>query len=79
METRAIIHSDMNYPWSTDRLVIGKFCQIASGVEFVMNAANHQMNAVSTFPFYTLEGWNMNPPEESDMPECRYSSRSSYR
>lgn len=69
METRAILHSDMNlYPWSTDRLVIGKFCQIASGVEFVMNAANHQMNAVSTFPFYTLEGWNMNPPEESDMP-----------
>ena len=36
------------YPWSRDRLIIGKFCQIASGVEFVMNDANHQMNAVST-------------------------------
>ena len=47
---------------------IGKFCQIAAGVEFVMNGANHQMNAVSTFPFYTLEGWNMNPPEQSDLP-----------
>ena len=33
-----------------------------------MNGANHQMNAVSTFPFYTLEGWNMNPPEQSDLP-----------
>ena len=43
------------YPWSRDKLLIGKFCQIASGVEFVMNDANHQMNAVSTFPFYTLE------------------------
>ena len=56
------------YPWSRDRLVIGKFCQIASGVEFVMNDANHQMNAVSTFPFYTLEGWDMEPPAPSDLP-----------
>ena len=34
------------YDWNGDRLIIGKFCQIASGVEFVMNGANHQMNAV---------------------------------
>ena len=33
-----------------------------------MNGANHQMNAVSTFPFYTLEGWEMNPPAPSDLP-----------
>ena len=33
-----------------------------------MNDANHQMNAVSTFPFYTLEGWEMEPPAASDMP-----------
>ena len=33
-----------------------------------MNGANHQMNAVSTFPFYTLEGWNMSAPEKSQMP-----------
>ena len=26
------------------------------------------MNAVSTFPFYTLEGWNMNPPAPADLP-----------
>ena len=26
------------------------------------------MNAVSTFPFYTLEGWNMNAPAISDLP-----------
>ena len=56
------------YPWSKDRLIIGKFCQIASGVEFVMNDANHQMNAASTFPFYTLEGWEMEPPALSEMP-----------
>jgi len=56
------------YPWSRDKLTIGRFCQIASGVEFVMNDANHQMNAVSTFPFYTLEGWTMNPPAPDDLP-----------
>lgn len=55
------------YPWSRDRLIIGKFCQIAAGVEFMMNDANHQMNAVSTYPFYTLEGWNMAPPRAEDM------------
>ncbi|MBQ9226577.1 MAG: CatB-related O-acetyltransferase [Fibrobacter sp.] len=56
------------YPWNNDRLVIGKFCQIAAGVEFVMNGANHQMNAVSTFPFYTLAGWDMKPPAKNDLP-----------
>lgn len=56
------------YPWSRDRLIIGKFCQIAAGVEFVMNDANHQMNAVTTFPFYTLEGWEMEQPATADLP-----------
>ena len=55
------------YPWSRDNLIIGKFCQIAAGVEFVMNDANHKMNAVTTFPFYTLEGWEMNIPDPAEM------------
>ena len=61
-------HVTHHYPWIGDRLIIGRFCQIAGGVEFVMNGANHQMNAVSTFPFYTLEGWDMEPPAERDLP-----------
>ena len=56
------------YEWNGDRLIIGKFCQIAAGVEFIMNGANHQMNAASTFPFYTLQGWNMDPPSINDLP-----------
>lgn len=60
-------HVTHHYPWLGDKLIIGKFCQIAAGVEFVMNGANHQMNTVSTFPFYTLEGWNMNPPKTEDL------------
>lgn len=61
-------HVSYLYEWNGDRLIIGKFCQIAAGVEFIMNGANHQMNAVSTFPFYTLEGWDMAPPERADLP-----------
>ena len=56
------------YPWSRDNLIIGKFCQIAAGVEFVMNDANHKMNAVTTYPFYTLEGWEMKIPDPAEMP-----------
>ena len=61
-------HVTHHYDFIGDKLIIGKFCQIASGGEFVMNGANHQMNAVSTFPFYTLQGWDMAPPAREDMP-----------
>ena len=61
-------HVTHHYEWNEDKLIIGKFCQIAAGVEFVMNGANHQMNAVTTFPFYTLEGWDMEPPAKTDLP-----------
>jgi len=56
------------YPHINDKLIIGKFCQIASGVEFVMNGANHQMNCVSTFPFYIFEKWNETAPSLDKMP-----------
>lgn len=34
-----------------DKLIIGKFCQIATGVRFIMNGGNHAMNGFSTYPF----------------------------
>lgn len=34
-----------------DNLIIGKFCQIAAGVRFIMNGANHSMESFSTYPF----------------------------
>lgn len=61
-------HVTHHYAFNNDKLIIGKFCQIAAGVEFIMNGANHQMNAVSTFPFYTLEGWDMDAPTMADLP-----------
>lgn len=61
-------HVTHHYDFIGDKLIIGKFCQIAAGVEFVMNGANHQMNAASTYPFYTLTGWDMMPPQIADLP-----------
>lgn len=60
-------HVTHHYGWNGDKLIIGKFCQIAAGVEFVMNGANHQMNAVSTYPFYIMEGWDQQVPPLSEM------------
>jgi len=41
-----------------DKLVIGKFCMIASDVTFIMNGANHLTDALSTYPFAIFgEGW----------------------
>ena len=34
-----------------DKLIIGKFCQIAANVRFIMNGANHATDGFSTFPF----------------------------
>ena len=44
------------YDFIGDRLIIGKFCAIAKGVEFVMNGANHRMDCVTTYPFYVIGG-----------------------
>lgn len=40
-----------HYDFLGDRLVIGRFTAIASGVRFMMNGANHAMTGLSTYPF----------------------------
>ncbi|WP_262711109.1 CatB-related O-acetyltransferase [Flavicella sediminum] len=41
-----------------DKLIIGKFCMIASDVKFIMDGANHLTNALSTYPFAIFgNGW----------------------
>ena len=57
-----------HYDFNGDRLIIGKFCQIASGVTFIMNGANHQMNSASTYPFYIMTGWTDIAPKMEDLP-----------
>ena len=43
-----------------DKLMIGKFCQIASDAKFIMNGAHHPMNGFSTYPFnmFVCTDWN---------------------
>ena len=57
-----------HYDFIGDKLIIGKFCQIGRSVEFIMNGANHQMNSVSTYPFYIFKGWEQEPPKMEDLP-----------
>jgi virginiamycin A acetyltransferase len=39
------------YPGAPERLVIGRFCQIADGVRFITASANHDMTGLTTYPF----------------------------
>ncbi len=40
-----------HYDFVGDRLMIGRFCALATGTKFIMNGANHRMDGPSTFPF----------------------------
>lgn len=46
------------FDFSGDKLIIGRFCMIASGVEFIMNGANHFTAGISAYPFGIFgRGW----------------------
>ena len=59
-----------NYPEFGDHLIIGKFCQIASGTKFIMGSANHRISSVTTYPFNVFGGaWSENtPPHMEQLP-----------
>ena len=59
-----------NWPEFGDRLVIGRFCQIASGAKFVMGPANHRLHSVTTYPFHVFGGaWELGTPDHlSELP-----------
>lgn len=56
-----------------DKLIIGKFCMIASDVKFIMNGANHLTNSMTTYPFAIFgNGWEKamhgkNYPKKGDI------------
>lgn len=58
------------FEFMNDKLIIGKFCQIATGVRFIMNGANHAMDGISTYPFKVFGGeWaktSMNAKSKGD-------------
>lgn len=58
-----------HYPFIGDKLIIGKFCAIARGVQFIMNGANHKLSGISTYPFQIFgNGWEKVMPELGDFP-----------
>lgn len=58
-----------HFPFIGDKLIIGKFCAIANGVQFIMNGANHKTSGFSTFPFYIFgNGWENATPQAGDLP-----------
>lgn len=44
------------YGVNKEKLVLGSFCQIAHGVQFITSSANHRMDGVSTYPFAVFDG-----------------------
>lgn len=53
-----------------DRLIIGRFSQIAAGVKCIMNGGNHPVNGFSTFPFkifgHEWSGVPLDAPNKGD-------------
>ena len=62
-------HVTHHYEFLGDKLIIGKFCQIASGITIIMNGANHRMNSITTYPFNIMgNGWEKVTPKLEDLP-----------
>lgn len=58
-----------HYPFIGDKLIIGKFCALARGVKFIMNGANHKLDAFTTYPFQIFgNGWERVRPRTGDLP-----------
>lgn len=52
-----------------DKLIIGKFCMIASGVTFIMNGANHKIDSITAYPFGIFGGdWASAIPSMEELP-----------
>ncbi|MCI8525318.1 MAG: CatB-related O-acetyltransferase [Oscillospiraceae bacterium] len=61
-----------NYPEFGDRLVIGKFCQLAAGTTFIMGPANHRLSSVTTYPFHVFGGaWQAAAPDHLSQLPCK--------
>lgn len=58
-----------HYPFVGDKLIIGRFCALATGVRFIMNGANHKLDGPSTYPFSIFgTGWERVTPTLYDLP-----------
>ena len=61
-------HVTHHYDFNGDKLIIGKFCAIARGVEFIMNGANHRMCSATSPSNIMGGGWEKSTPKIEDLP-----------
>jgi virginiamycin A acetyltransferase len=58
-----------HYPFIGDKLIIGKFCALATNAKFIMNGANHKMSGLSTYPFSIFgQDWERVMPKPGELP-----------
>lgn len=68
-EDAAGFERNVLYHFGRDRLIIGKFCAIATGVRFIMSGANHKLDGISTYPFAIFgHGWEGTMEELLNLP-----------
>jgi virginiamycin A acetyltransferase len=59
-EKNVLYHFDVE----NDKLIIGKFCSIASDVKFIMNGGNHRTDWLTNYPFPIFGGgWEVAMPD----------------
>ncbi len=47
------------HPGCPEKLTIGKFCQLAHGMQFITSSANHQLSGFTTYPFFVFnKAWS---------------------
>jgi len=53
-----------HFDFEGDKLIIGKFCSIASDVKFIMNGGNHRTDWFTNYPFPIFgKGWEVAMPD----------------
>ncbi|MGB3401341.1 MAG: Vat family streptogramin A O-acetyltransferase [Microcoleaceae cyanobacterium] len=53
-----------HFDFENDKLIIGKFCSIASDVKFIMNGGNHRTDWLTNYPFPIFGGgWEIAMPD----------------
>lgn len=58
-----------HFDFMGDKLIVGKFCAIATGVKFIMNGSNHSLEGFSSYPFSVFsEQWAKALPNPPNFP-----------
>ncbi len=53
-----------HFDFENDKLIIGKFCSVASDVKFIMNGGNHRTDWLTNYPFPIFgNGWEIAMPD----------------